>query len=667
MISEEQSLPNWQKKILDQLDARLGNSFIAEDPDCLLAEENLQTALLDQGFNLYFYEDPIELRYFLEEKVVSDQGNCVISVDTDTYELKSLPFDILSQSSTVAVSLGDCFPDLSYSVLKSLAAEELNALDVALEEYTPGQLNDNASSDFVLRHVFKLAPEVIQSSSDLLRNLLGLHYRDIDLPDILKARLIDLLLKRKQFSDWPLRDIVADKGRFFDFLQQHWNGYVAEVVESLGKGKKEPKAIYEVNGISADKVVLPFGHDDVRVYIDNLFLEGYLQPLEVKDPDKLTGHWCLVGVLQDSEKELKKRVSGLIQLCEESLPSLKDRHQQWFQFAYRWAELSSVFHLSKPDFAVDSYEQLQSEIDQRFSDWLLSKYAGLHNHPPMPPVMLHHAPRFMARELRDGQSEKVALILIDGLSVDQWITVRNQLALDEDVSETAVFAWVPTVTSVSRQALFSGKAPYQFASSIQTTSAEPKAWTQFWQDQGLNKKQVFYEKGLGRGDVSSLKDRLSDRRLKAVGLVINTVDDMMHGMQLGAAGMHNQVSLWAKSGYLGKLISSLLAEGFSIHITSDHGNVEAVGAGKVKEGAIAESRGERTRVYETETLRDSVSYGCDEAIAWPQIGLPSDYWPTVMKGRKAFVAKNEKIVGHGGISLEEVIVPYITISRGADA
>ena len=663
MICETIIVPKWQKKILDQLDSRLGTGFIADDPDCLLVEENLQKALLDKGFNLYFYEGSIELRYFLEEKVVSSQANCVVSVDTDTFELQSLPYDILNQSSTVSVSLGDCFPDLSYAVLKSLAAEDLNALDSALDEYSPGQLNENASGDFVLRHVFKVAPEVIQTSSDLLKNLLGLHYRDIDLPDILKARLIKLLLKRRQFTDWPLREIVADKGRFFGFLQKHWSSYVAEVAVSLEKGIEEPQSVYEAKNGGREKVVLPFGHDDVRVYIDNLFLEGYLQPIEINDPDKLTGHWCLVGVLQDSEKELKKRVTGLIKLCEESLPSLSDRHQQWFQFAYRWAELSSVFHMNQPDFAIEAYAQLQADIDLRFSDWLLSKYAGLHNHPPMPPVMLHHASRFMARELRDLPSVKVALVVVDGLSIEQWITVRNQLGVTEEVKETAIFAWVPTVTSVSRQALFSGKAPYQFAKSIQTTGSEPKAWIEFWLNNGLSQQEVFYKKGLGRDDGSLLNDQLSDRRLKAVGLVINTVDDMMHGMQLGAAGMHNQVALWAKNGYLSNLVSSLLTQGFSIHITSDHGNVEAAGSGKVREGAIAESRGERTRVYESDTLRASISYGSDEAIAWPQIGLPTNYWPTVMKGRKAFVAKNEKIVGHGGISLEEVIVPYVTIKR----
>jgi hypothetical protein len=139
---------------------------------------------------------------------------------------------------------------------------------------------------------------------------------------------------------------------------------------------------------------------------------------------------------------------------------------------------------------------------------------------------------------------------------------------------------------------------------------------------------------------------------------------MMHGMKLGSAGMHNQVKLWAKDGYLQNLINALLDESFSVFITADHGNVEAIGSGKINEGAIAESRGERTRVYETETLRESISVENDETVFWPPVGLPNNYWPLVMKGRKAFVAKNEKIVGHGGISIEEVIVPFITIRRG---
>ena len=672
------TLPTWQQKILKQLDGRLAQYFVADDPDSLLAEESLQKTLLEQGLPLYFYEDSIELRHFLSVREIADSSDscgCIISVDTDSHDIEALPYDLLSHARRLALPLGDCFPDLTYSVLKALQVEELNALDIALEDYTPGKMSESASCDFVLRHVFKLAPEIIQTSSDLLRSLLRLHYRDVELPYVLKRRLIALLARRKQFSHWPLEDIVSGKQSFFSFLQRHWPSYVEAVVKSLKDNIDEPAAIYRVSGNNEEKVVLPFGHDDVRVYIDTLFFEGCLTPIEVNCPDKLIGHWCLAGVLQDHDKELRKRLTGLIKLCEETLPVVEDRHQQWQQYAYRWAELSASFHsnqsqLKASDGVVDAYIELQQKIDDRFSNWMLDKYTGLHNHPPTSPAMLHHIPKVMAREVGSSKTAKTALILVDGLAINQWITARSELDFDVTitgrVTESAVFAWVPTVTSVSRQALFSAKAPYQFANTIGTTSSEPKVWQQFWQDHGLDKNQVYYKKGLGTGNVEPLIDELSDRRLRAVGLVINTVDDMMHGMQLGAAGMHNQVKLWAESGYLQRLIEALVDGGFSVHITSDHGNVEAVGSGKIKEGAVAESRGERARVYKTEVLMQSVDFSASDAVAWPRAGLPNDYFPVVMKGREAFVASGESIVGHGGIAIEEVIVPYIRVKRDSN-
>ncbi len=314
------------------------------------------------------------------------------------------------------------------------------------------------------------------------------------------------------------------------------------------------------------------------------------------------------------------------------------------------------------------FAELTEVIDTKFKEWMLNHYNSLHNHPPTPPVMLNHIPKSMAREIASSNTAKSALILIDGLALDQWVTLRNHIDINHSTTELSVFAWVPTVTSVSRQALFSVKAPYQFSKTIHTTSAEPKAWLQFWQEQGLSQSEVMYQKNLGTDDdVTILIDQLSDHRLRSVGLVINTVDDIMHGMKLGSEGMHNQVKLWAESGYLQKLINALIGYGFSVHITSDHGNVEAIGCGKISEGAVADSRGERARVYNTETLRNDIFKKTvnesKSAILWPQIGLPSDYWSIVMSEREAFVASKQNIVGHGGIAIEEVIVPYIKISN----
>jgi hypothetical protein len=41
--------------------------------------------------------------------------------------------------------------------------------------------------------------------------------------------------------------------------------------------------------------------------------------------------------------------------------------------------------------------------------------------------------------------------------------------------------------------------------------------------------------------------------------------------------------------------------------------------------------------------------------------LPANYRPLLAPGRTAFVTAGTRMVGHGGISLEEVIVPWIKV------
>lgn len=664
---------NWRKLVLDELQLGLAEVFIVEDPDNLMVESGIQKALAARSYDFYHYDDSVALRHFYETKIRLDSQQkqsvapnaLVISLDKDSPSARELPFDIVSHARIVMLSMSDCFPDIYPIVLTQLASEELDTLHRAILEFTPGALGDIASRDFVLRHVFHVAAEVVQSPSDLLRTLLRLNYRDIALPFGLKERLISILQKRSQFKDWPLSEIISSKNSFYIFLQHNWPTYVQTVIDSLKTMVREPIARYQVTAVKVD-VVLPFGHDDVRVYIDNFFLEGLLQPIKVADANLLKDHWCRVGIKIDAALDKKLKAEKLLELCQKTLPQNDDRHQMWYQFASRWAELCALYHFQPELLDGAKFKSFQTQLDQRFAEWMLVNYSSLINHPPSPPAMLHHVPKQMARELSQAAGHKVALVVIDGLALDQWVTIRNEINLNLPFDESCVFAWVPTVTSVSRQVLFSAKAPLHFPNSIYTTSTEPKSWRNFWVEQGLQESEVYYEKSLGVDEIDFLIERLNDHRLRAVGLVINTVDDMMHGMTLGSAGMHNQVKLWAKNGYLLNLLIELNKLGFSVYMTADHGNVEAIGSGKMSEGAIAESRGERTRVYKTESLRDDIArkyVSSNDVVCWPQNGLPLDFWPLVMTSRSAFVAQGECIVGHGGITIEEVIVPYIRILR----
>jgi hypothetical protein len=214
--------------------------------------------------------------------------------------------------------------------------------------------------------------------------------------------------------------------------------------------------------------------------------------------------------------------------------------------------------------------------------------------------------------------------------------------------------------------VFAGKPPLYYPTSIHTTDKEAGLWIQFWANHGLTPTEVGYEKGLGEEfTLSRVQEAVSHPKLRAVGLIVDTVDKIMHGMQLGTAGMHNQVRQWTQQGFLARLIDLLLGQGFTVFLTSDHGNLEAEGCGRPAEGAIADLRGERVRVYSDQSLRARVKERFPQATAWPPLGLPEDYLPLLAPGRFAFVSEGERLVGHGGISLEELVVPFVRIERAA--
>jgi len=306
-------------------------------------------------------------------------------------------------------------------------------------------------------------------------------------------------------------------------------------------------------------------------------------------------------------------------------------------------------------------------LNATFAGWLGGHYASLINLPPTNPIMLHHVPRRMARDIEDSGSSSTALIVVDGLALDQWVTIR-QLLQKQDANlvmrESATFAWIPTLTTVSRQSIFSGKPPLYFPSSINSTNNEEKLWKQFWEGHGLSRLDVAYQRGLGDGDASSVLDSaIHPGKTKVVGLVVDKVDKIMHGMQLGSAGMHNQIKQWCQSGFLGALVGQLLDYGYEVWLTADHGNIECDGKGRPAEGVIAETRGERVRVYPTPELRSQVAASFTFAHEWQPIGLPANYFPLVAGGRDAFVNPEDSIVGHGGIAIEEVIVPLVKFER----
>lgn len=668
-------MADWRDQILKEFTPQVARLTLVSDPDGLLLEEALLQGIRERGFELIPFEDHVAFRFAYESKFRShwDRGeftDLVVVLRAERHDLSTLPYDLLQAGRQLSFNLGELFPNLSYPVIASLDRSDLDALYRAQARHKPDRLGDNATKDFVLLHVFEIAPALIRQPSELLRVLLRRHYPGQRVPRLLDDRLVQVLQQSAAFESWPIETIVPDREAFFSFLQERWPLFLDRLAGDVGAGLSEEDEPYglEIDG-PAD---LPFDHDDVLIYIDNLFVEGMLRPVSHKCGSTLSDKWVAAGIQTDPAADRLRRLDGLIKTVSGTIPAPEARHHDWSVFAYRWSELSVLWTeatSTAPSETGQRMGDLRSAVDQAFLAWTECRYAGLHNQPPDPPAMVHHLPRLLARQIFEAAHRKVVLIVVDGIALDQWIVLRDVLTVQRPrfrFREGAVFAWVPTITSVSRQAIFAGKPPLYFPLSIQTTNKEPSLWTQFWVDHGLTTHEVGYAKGLGDGSLDGVRELLSRPRLRALGLVVDKVDKIMHGMELGTAGMHNQVRQWANQQFMAGLLDVLFDHDFDVFLTSDHGNIEAEGCGRPSEGAIADLRGERARVYPDQVLRSRVKEQFPDAIEWPTLGLPEDYLALLAPGRSAFVREGERIVGHGGISLEEIVVPMVRIERLAE-
>lgn len=667
-------MAEWRDNVLRAFIPSVARLILCADPDGVLADEKLLATIRARGFDLLTFDEPVSFRFAYEMQCRAcwdsgEQTGLVVIVPGSLEDVQRLPYDLLQIGRISSFALSDLFPGLNSAVLRELDRSDLDVLDQVLPQLGKARLGEEATRDFVLQHVFGVVPTLVKQPAELLRILLSLHYRNRQFPPSLQQHLIRVLQAKAQFAEWPLEQIIPDRAALLAFIQERWPIYLDRLASDLeGSVLRESGVSYHLWFGGPER--LPFDQADVRAYVDTLFLNGLLHPISHPAAERLAQEWVVVGLSTNPKTDRARRLARLIDTVEQTMPDVEARHRAWLAFAYRWGELSVLWHevMGERDQALDHrYRELCAQVDQVFLSWLDRRYAGLANQPPVPPVMAHHIPRVLARMHEQDPQQRVALLVLDGLSIDQWVIVREVLSRQLPgcrFNEDAVFAWLPTITSVSRQAIFAGKPPLFFAGSINTTSKESSLWTQYWLEWQMTPAEVAYQKGIGTSEsLNRVRELLSNPKVRILGLVADTVDRIMHGMQLGSAGMHNQVRQWAESGSLAALIQLLLDAGFQIFCTSDHGNIEATGCGNPNEGMVADLRGARVRVYTDRALRAKVHSYFPAAIAWEPIGLPPNYYALVAPARSAFAEQGEQIVAHGGLSLQEVIVPFVQIAR----
>lgn len=379
--------------------------------------------------------------------------------------------------------------------------------------------------------------------------------------------------------------------------------------------------------------------------VASLFAAGILQP---RLASRSVEAWANVGVRELTDED------RAVQLLDAPPDLAPNELADWHTAAIWWGDVRRLTARGSAELRASAWSTW-GRLDEAFVPWLQARYGTLLTSAAPWPTTVHRVAPFLGRRIRDRKTERIMLIVLDGLGHAQWSHLLERLSLE--VAESgSTFAMVPTYTTVSRQAIFAGDLPQSSPDTLWTTQPEPRRWSALWEAEGIPVTRVAYHRVRGRLP----HDHLGFGDAQVIGIVVNAVDDLMHSSELfGDAQLLANLDVWASNGFLTDLIARARTAGYETWITSDHGNLECLGAGSVSEGVAIEAAGKRLLRYPNKTLRDA---SAARGTVWDEIpGLPTTAEPLLFASRRDAFTRNLVSVSHGGLSIDEVIVPLARV------
>lgn len=316
-------------------------------------------------------------------------------------------------------------------------------------------------------------------------------------------------------------------------------------------------------------------------------------------------------------------------------------------------EISKVLLKAIEQNAYAAIENTIHDLNADFQKFVDDHYFSLPNTSHVKkPKMVNKVLPYLA--YKHDRTDKIALIVVDGMTYWQYLILHRELErVGLAPRKDCTFAWVPTITKLSRQAIFKGEIPnYNY---VQSPSHENELWTEFWMNyydisKRMNKHEIVYTHGsLQLSDACPLRQAFVDV----------TLDDVMPHLP-GNKDLFDVTENWAKGAATS--ILELHKQGFTVYITTDHGNVYSHLWRNLLPKEITflyknESRGKRHLIYQDE---QAMLNFVDSNIGICKEWLVHDKW---IVWRTAGCFNNEDIITHGGAHFLEVVIPFITIVK----
>ncbi|HIA93979.1 MAG TPA: response regulator [Candidatus Marinimicrobia bacterium] len=331
-------------------------------------------------------------------------------------------------------------------------------------------------------------------------------------------------------------------------------------------------------------------------------------------------------------------------------------------------------------------EQIQS-CNREFSHFIESNYESwmrTNNRPTLSPDIVS---KYVQPILE--QDKKVCLLVVDCMRHDHFKSMMDLLEPFFNIVIDYKFSLLPTATPYSRNAIFSGLYPDEMVKKYPQQAEDMKNNApslnqhekQFLIDQlkkyGLRDKRVHYHKIWAVEEGKKFQNRIKDYiQQDVLALVVNFVDilahkssqmDVLKEMVPDESGYRTAVRSWLEHSWLLQVLKKLSENNFTVILTSDHGSIRVqhdvmVAAGREASSGVRYKFGRNLNTRE----KNALVIKEPEKFRLPSFGPQPSY--IVAKDDIYFIypnqahkyqAKFKNSFQHGGISMEEMMVPVV--------